>query len=280
MFEMKSFEDLNKKDIFTSIKNKDIQSVENYINSGYDLNVRDRYGYTPLNFAAHENNIKIIKLLLNAGVDNVDEVNGWGDTALSKAVGNDNSEMVELLLNAGADINKEDKIGCTVLHDAASNLYFDMAKLLINNNATLDKQDQYGYTPLINTITTIITDDELSRMKIINLLIHSGANVNIQDFDEGNTALHFAVHDDQYENAKALLNAGADPNIKNDYGTGRTSLIIAARQDNLKMVELLLNHQSDVSILDDSNKSFYDYLCDKNKQYLLDKYPTVVYKIS
>ena len=59
MPKMKNFEIFNKKDIFASIENEDIQSVENYINSVYDLNVRDKYGYTPLNFAAHENNIKI-----------------------------------------------------------------------------------------------------------------------------------------------------------------------------------------------------------------------------
>ena len=69
MNNIKTFENFNNQDIFTYIKNNDIESVEIYINSGADLNIRRRDGYTPLILASKNNKIEIVKLLLNAGSD-------------------------------------------------------------------------------------------------------------------------------------------------------------------------------------------------------------------
>ncbi len=49
MNNIKTFENFNNQDIFTYIKDNDIQSVKNYINSGYDLNIKNEYGYTTIN---------------------------------------------------------------------------------------------------------------------------------------------------------------------------------------------------------------------------------------
>ena len=42
-------------------------------------------------------------------------------------------------------------------------------------------------------------------------------------------------------------------------------------------MELLLDYGADEFILNDENKSFYDYLSDNNKQYFTQNYPTSVY---
>ena len=57
MNNIKTFENFNNQDIFTYIKNNDIESVKNYINYGYDLNKQDNFGYTVLNYAASYKNI-------------------------------------------------------------------------------------------------------------------------------------------------------------------------------------------------------------------------------
>ena len=69
MNNIKNFENFNKKDIFKYIYINDIQSVKNYIDSGYDLNLQNNDGITPLIYATSNNKIKIVKLLLNAGAD-------------------------------------------------------------------------------------------------------------------------------------------------------------------------------------------------------------------
>ncbi len=40
MNNIKTFENFNNQDIFTYLKNNDIQSIKNYIDSGYDLNIQ------------------------------------------------------------------------------------------------------------------------------------------------------------------------------------------------------------------------------------------------
>ena len=48
MKNLKTFEEFNNKDIFKYIYINDIQSVKNYIDSGYDLNMQNVNGDTAL----------------------------------------------------------------------------------------------------------------------------------------------------------------------------------------------------------------------------------------
>ncbi len=84
MNNIRNFENFNNQDIFTYIEKNDIQSVKNYIDSGYDLNIKDEYGDTVLIRVVINDKIEIVKLLLNAGVD-LNKQNEYGDTVLIKA---------------------------------------------------------------------------------------------------------------------------------------------------------------------------------------------------
>ena len=119
MNNIKTFENFNNQDIFKYILNNDIKSVKNYINSGYDLNIRNKYSNTALIVAVFYNRIKIIELLLNAGAD-INKQDNNGNTALIKAVYHNKIKIVKLLLNAGADIDKQNIVGITALILAAS----------------------------------------------------------------------------------------------------------------------------------------------------------------
>ena len=103
MKNIKTFENFNNQDIFTYIKNNDIQSIKNYINSGHDLNIQDNFGHTALIWAArNSDNKEIVKLLLNAGAD-IDKQDKCDYTALIWAAFCNNREIVEILLDYGAD---------------------------------------------------------------------------------------------------------------------------------------------------------------------------------
>ena len=131
MNNIKTFENFNNQNIFTYIKNNDIQSVKNYINYGYDLNIQDEFYYTPLIYAAYYNKIEIVKLLLSAGANiNIQDNNGY--TALIKAVFWEYIEIVKLLLNNGADIDKQDDSGNTALIIAAYNNNREIIELLLD----------------------------------------------------------------------------------------------------------------------------------------------------
>ena len=101
MNNIKTFENFNNQDIFTYIRNNDIKSVKNYINSGYDLNIQDNYGNTALIIATINDHIEIVKLLLNAGANPNIQTNN-GNTALISAAFKNNKKIIELLLDYGA----------------------------------------------------------------------------------------------------------------------------------------------------------------------------------
>ena len=143
---MSNIKNFKNKDIFTYIKNNNIQSIKNYIDFGYDLNIDD-YGYTPLIYVSISNQIEIAKLLLNAGAD-VNIQNNTGSTALIYAAYNNNIEIIKLLLNSDADIDKQNSAGRTALMSAAYNNNREIIELLLDYYAdefTLDYNNKSFY---------------------------------------------------------------------------------------------------------------------------------------
>jgi len=85
MNNIKTFDHFNKMNIFKYIERGDVESVKNYIDCGYDLNIKNRGTDTILIYSIRYNTIEIIELLLNAGVD-MNQQNSDGDTALILSV--------------------------------------------------------------------------------------------------------------------------------------------------------------------------------------------------
>ena len=105
------------------------------------------------------------------------------------------------------------------LHLAAYGGYYLAAKTLIESGADINLKRYYGSgygdPPLHFAVRN-------RRAKLITLLLRRGADADAQSDDDGDTALHLAAQrPDAAENAGLiafLLDAGADPNIRNDDG--------------------------------------------------------------
>ena len=99
---------------------------------------------------------------------------------------------------------------------------------------------------------------------------------NIKTFENFNNQDIFKyIYNDDVQSVKNYIDAGYDLNIKNIHGD--SPLIHAARYNRRENVEILLDYGADEFILNNRNKSFYDYLSYENKKYFLQKYPTSVY---
>lgn len=83
------------------------------------LYFRDKEGRTPLHVAALSSNIQSVEELLRCGSD-VNVVDSQGLTPLHYAIRNGNAAIVEKLVDANADINIQTKKGLTVLEYAFS----------------------------------------------------------------------------------------------------------------------------------------------------------------
>jgi ankyrin repeat protein len=86
----------------------DPEIVKMLLQSGADPSVVVRSGYTPLHIACGEKNIKVVKLLTEAGSDLSIRSTGGKWTPLHIACNFDNLEIVKILLEAGSDPEAED----------------------------------------------------------------------------------------------------------------------------------------------------------------------------
>ena len=138
-------------DFFELVKTGTPQSVQAAINQGADVNARDRYGLTPLMFAAQYNqDSKVVATLLEAGANlNARNRYGWV-SLLYAAASNRNPEVVGVLLKAGAHINARDRYGLTPLMFAASsNQSAEVISTLLKAGAQVNAQDAAGLSPLM-----------------------------------------------------------------------------------------------------------------------------------
>jgi hypothetical protein len=109
----------------------DLAKVKALLNENPDLVLRkdDRYGMTPLHYAAAYGHKDVAELLLANKADvNAKDNQGW--TPLHYAALKGYADVAELLLANKAEVNAEANSGWTPLHYAAANGHKDVAELL------------------------------------------------------------------------------------------------------------------------------------------------------
>ena len=189
---------------------------------------------------------------------------------LHLAVEADNLEMVELLMNAGVDIRMTDNMGRTALFNAQSS---EIARRLIKAGLNVEDSDRLGWNPLINAVgdgslrkieTFLALGADVNHvhdhgysvfmhgvgssersMEIIKALLSAGANPKLVS-ELGWNAFHACLINDDIrekneELTKAifelLLNLGVDINQKDKQGI---SPLAMAQSKGLETEEKLL----------------------------------------
>jgi ankyrin repeat protein len=162
-----------------------------------------------LHDAVRADDIELVRSVLKSGA-NVNESDSWG-TPLGIAVSKGSDTIVELLIEAGADVE-----GPTVpavggqrpLHLAATRLTgASTARLLISRGARLDARDKAGRTPLI---TAIVSDN----IRVAEVLLAAGADMEGADSQLGATPLSWAACSGRFTTVSFLLSKGAQINAK------------------------------------------------------------------
>jgi ankyrin repeat protein len=141
---------------------------------------------------------------------------------------------IDVLLQRGASIDLPDPDGVTPLHVAVMNANWDLARKLIEAGADVNQWDIYGEAPLFAAVGLYTRRDggrasidplnEADGPTIVRLLLERGANPNMQLFfrpanvngttnTRGSTPLIRAANSGELELVKLLLEHGADATV-------------------------------------------------------------------
>ncbi|HTB17314.1 MAG TPA: ankyrin repeat domain-containing protein [Bryobacteraceae bacterium] len=238
-------------------QNQDIATLRALLAQHLDVNVPEPDGMTALLWAAHNDDLDTAKLLIQAGA-NVKAVNRYGVSALTEAATLGDARLIELLLQAGADANTSLPEGDTALMLASRTGSVPAMKVLLDHGAKVDAKDNWhGETALIWAAGE-------NHPAAIRLLIEHGADMNAQTTHliwpemkkdpaqvmskypaGGLTPLMEAARQNSYEAAEALLQAGANPNLRDP--NKLSAMLIAVTNIHWDLANLLLEHGADAN---------------------------------
>lgn len=252
-----------------------IKTINNIMNNGnaeniFDINAIDEYGKSFLNYAVVMKNIKIVDFLIKKNIKI--DIENDDISILTVCIYYNYDDILKLLLEANKKsiglnlINYRDKNHKTPLHHAiiVKNIY--AIQLLIEYGSNVDLADKDKYNALFYAIKS--RSYEITKMIIecinnINAKCHTGENalhfscslqlydisdllikynidINVHDYNEEITPLHYCVILNNAKLVKLLLDNGANLNLQDVYGN--TSLHYSIIENNVEIFNMLLNH--------------------------------------
>ena len=183
-----------------------------------------------------------------------------GFTPLLYAARENCMACVEVLLKSGADINLPDPDGVSPLMVAIMNANWDLAKQLIEAGADINQWDVYGEAPLFAALgvrnkvdggrASIDPLNKTDGMTIVRMLLDLGANTNMQLFFQpasvsgstntrGTTPLIRAANDGDLDLVNLLLKHGADATIYMADRQTPIHAVLAGRAQEKQALELI-----------------------------------------
>ena len=173
--------------------------------------------WTPLIYAAHHNQDKIMLSLLEAGAMVDEGTTCDGRNALMIALTRENFECQKILLEYGLSANKQDNDGETALMMAAQYRNVKSLQLLLEHDAYINIQDINGMTALIHAADRRCYD-------CVKFLIDSNANLDITDNCDNDALLKSLIQESDIDRdhhgtlSLLLIKAGCSINQENKDG--------------------------------------------------------------
>ncbi len=219
--------------------------------------VRGGGGITALYYTAMNGFVEGGKLLLDRGAKIGFQHYTSKATPIMAAAAGDKTEMVRLLLDRGADIESSDVLGTNSLLLASIGLRYNTVSLLLERKANVNAfVKTTGDNALMYVINQSRTEHEKESIRMMNLLIANGININFQG-PQGNTALMYAsgwgVATKNPERAKLLLDKGAKVNLQNK--KGETALMMAANRGHVETAKLLIERGANLELKDKNGRT-------------------------
>jgi ankyrin repeat protein len=214
--------------------------VKALINQGANVNVADHKGWTPLMSATKKGHLTTVQALLGAPRININAQKSDGVTALYLAALNGHYDLVKALIDQGGDVSIGANDGWTPLMLAAEKGHLTTVQALLGApDIDIDAQKLDGATALIVAAANGKND-------LVKALIDKGGDVNIRAHD-GWPPLIFAAEKGHLTTVQALLSA-PDIDIDAQISNGVTALYLAALNGKDEFVKALINKGANVNV--------------------------------
>ncbi|HEY5568320.1 MAG TPA: ankyrin repeat domain-containing protein [Gammaproteobacteria bacterium] len=196
------------------------------LSEGADVDAREADGTTALHWAAHYDDLELVRALIAAGAD-VSLTNDYGATPMSEAAVVGNVAVLEALLEAGADVDSPNAEGQTALMIVARTSNLEAARLLLEHGAKVDAREQWKEQ------TALMWAAAEQRPEMVALLLEHGADANARS----------KIHNWERQ-------VTAEPRAKHLPSGGLTPLLFAAREGCAACAEVLVAGGADVDLPD------------------------------
>ncbi|KAK8743892.1 hypothetical protein OTU49_000897 [Cherax quadricarinatus] len=240
--------------------NGHVDLVKELLEQGAESNATRHTGTGALFFAAQGGFLDIVTLLLDQGCK-INQASKDGGTALIVAAQCGHMDVVIELLRRGADPHSAMKDRATAVFVASQNGHTSVVRTLLNAGAKANVRRVDGASPLWIA-------SQMGHQGVVRLLLNHGVNPDVTRHDgatplfkaahkghvevvhellpfkpclgllkNGESALHAAALYGHLQVLRVLVEAGADPGLKNDQGL--TPIQIAAQARHYEAVQLL-----------------------------------------
>jgi len=208
--------------LVTALKNQNAATARALIRQRVDVNTPDVDGSTPLQWAAHWNDLDTVKALLSAGA-RPNAANRYGVTPLHEAATIGSTAIVAALLRAGAQADATYGEGETALMLASRAGSLESVKLLLEANADVNAAEKFrgqtalmlaaneNHGPVVKTLLAAGARPNTRSVEYTFQKLTGGAGGIIHDRPQGGiTALTLAARQGALEAGAALIAGGAD----------------------------------------------------------------------
>ncbi|XP_008144268.3 2-5A-dependent ribonuclease [Eptesicus fuscus] len=234
--------------LIKAVKEDDMELVKQLLEGGADVNFQEEeWGWSPLHNAVQMNNEDMVDLLLRYGANPcLRKRNGTTPFIVAGIVGN--VRLLKLFLSKGADINERDLHGFTAFMEAAVYGKVEALRFLYENGAevnlgrkTMEDQERLKK----GGATALMDAAKNGRVDVLRILLEEmGADVKARDNMGRNALIHALVNPDDSNVvaiARLLLHHGADVNVRGE--KGKTPLILAVEKKHLILVQTFLEQK-------------------------------------
>jgi uncharacterized protein len=241
--------------LFQALQSQDPETALFALSQGADATAREPDGTTPLHYAAHFADTRMIAALLKARAD-PNAANNFGAKPLAEAATTGNAEAIKLLLKGGAEVEAKNAEGQTALMVVARSGRVDAAKLLLKAGADVNAREGWAQQ------TALMWASVHKQPEMIKLLLKSGAKVDargaIREWARrvtseprpkgmnrgGFTPLLYAAREGCIACARELLAGGADIDLADPDQT--TPLVLALMNLHFDFASFLIEQGADV----------------------------------